>query len=276
MNELKIGKNRIQYKLVGQGKSMLFLHGAFSNGNTWRKVIPELAQQFQCIIPEWPFGGHKLAIQNPLDVTPVGITNLIAAVLDALNLDKVILVANDTGGAYAQIFATRYPNRISHLILSNCEGFEIFPPKKFHSLKYMVRIPGYLWLMSKLFKSTTFLKQNIAFGLLSHQLTGQNIFDLYVKNFVERKSIRTDFKKMAMEWDPKYTLKAANELSEFKKPVLVLWGNDDQELFPIELGRRIQAIFSNATFVEIPNAMTYIQEDNPRAFIENITTFLKR
>ena len=50
---------------------------------------------------------------------------------------------------------------------------------------------------------------------------------------------------------------------------------DDKELFPVELGKRLKSIFQNSTFFEISNSLTYVQEDNPREFIEHIIKFAK-
>ena len=77
------------------------------------------------------------------------------------------------------------------------------------------------------------------------------------------------------EWRTgKYTKKASKELTEFHKPVLILWGVDDSELFPIELGRRLKSIFSNSTFVAVENSKTYVQEDKPRVFVDDMKRFV--
>lgn len=275
MNKLELKGNTIEYQEFGKGHPLIFIHGAFSSGNTWRKVLPELSNYFHCIVPEWPFGGHKIPISTKLDFSPTGIADLINDLLKALNLKNVIIIANDTGGAYAQVFTAKYREKVSHLILSNCEAFEVFPPKKFQSLKSMVKVPGYLWLLAKVFKYKPALKWNITFGLLSHHLKKEEISKFYVKHFVKNKLIRNDFKKLAIEWHPKYTEKSAKELVGFKKPVLILWGMDDKELFPVELGKRLKSIFQNSTFFEISNSLTYVQEDNPREFIEHIIKFAK-
>ena len=44
---------------------------------------------------------------------------------------QVDLVANDTGGAVAQVFAARYPERIRTLTLTNCDVHDNFPPEAF-------------------------------------------------------------------------------------------------------------------------------------------------
>ena len=275
MKQLEIEKNSIEYKITGKGYPILFLHGAFSSGNTWRKIIPELSKHFRCIVPEWPFGGHRTPITNEMDFTPTGIADFISKFLEKLGIEKVMIVANDTGGAYAQVFTAMFDQKVSHLVLTNCEGFEIFPPAKFQSMKTMVKVPGYLRLLALFFSFKPALKLNLTFGLLSHTLTKDEIYEFYVKHFSENNLIRKNFKSLAAEWDPKYTQNAAKELANFTKPVLILWGKDDAILFPIELGRRLHGLFNNSTFIEIADSMTYVQEDNPSLFIENVIKFGK-
>ena len=48
-----------------------------------------------------------------------------------LGLTQVDVVANDTGGAVAQVFAARYPGRIRTLTLTNCDVHDNFPPEAF-------------------------------------------------------------------------------------------------------------------------------------------------
>jgi pimeloyl-ACP methyl ester carboxylesterase len=265
----------LEYNEWGQGEPILFIHGAFSNGNTWRKVIPALSKHYRCIVPEWPFGGHRIPVSKQTDLSPTGVAEIIAQFINSLQLPSVTIIANDTGGAYAQVFAALHPTRVDKLILSNCEGFEVFPPQKFKSLGNSVKIPGYTYLMGQLFRIKSFLKKPITFGLLSNSLSGQDLQDLYVKNFIQNSKVRANFKSLAIAWHPKYTLMAAQKLSEFKKPVLVLWGQDDKALFPVALGKRIAAIFPSSEFIEIPRSMTYIQEDQPQQMVLHILKFLE-
>jgi pimeloyl-ACP methyl ester carboxylesterase len=65
------------------------------------------------------------------EVTLEGVAAMISEFLDALHLDDVVLVGNDTGGAIAQIVATTYPERLGGLVLTSCDAFEHFPPKGF-------------------------------------------------------------------------------------------------------------------------------------------------
>ncbi|GKU80099.1 alpha/beta fold hydrolase [Paenibacillus sp. L3-i20] len=274
MKEAQIEGGRIKYHDYGSGQAIVFLHGALSNGNTWRKVLPLLAHQFRCIAPDLPFGGHSVPLNADTNLNPTGISTLLKQFIDTLELDNIILVGNDTGGAYAQIFATTYPDTISQLILCNTDAFEVFPPKTFSLLKQGVKIPGFTWLMAQAFRFKPLLKTSLVLGLLSHTLSKKELSELYVHHFIHQKGVREDFIKVVNGWSTDYTLLAAEKLVNFQKPVLVIWGADDTKLFPLELGQRVYCIFPKAHFKVINHSLTYVQEDQPEAFVNGLLDFL--
>ena len=53
---------------------------------------------------------------------------MIKEVLDTLGIEQVDLVANDSGGAIAQIFAALNPQRLRTLVLTNCDVHDGWPP----------------------------------------------------------------------------------------------------------------------------------------------------
>ena len=62
---------------------------------------------------------------------------MLEAFCDALGLAELDLVANDTGGAFAQGLAVRAPNRIRTLTLTNCEARDWMPSQ--HELGQLVK-----------------------------------------------------------------------------------------------------------------------------------------
>ncbi|MFC4305410.1 alpha/beta fold hydrolase [Cohnella boryungensis] len=273
MKKAQVNAGIIHYRDMGRGQAIVFLHGTLSNGNTWRKVLPLLAERFRCVVPDLPLGGHSARLVPSADLSPKGIAVMLKEFLDSLELDKVILVGNDTGGAYAQVFATMYPGSLSRLVLCNTDAFEIFPPKAFALLQSGVKIPGFTWLMAQLFRYKSLLKTSLVLGLLSHRLTKDQLSDLYVRHFIRNSGVRADFVKVVKGWSPEYTLLAAKNLENFRQPVLILWGADDRKLFPLELGRRLHALFPNASFKLVPDSLTYVQEDQPETFAYELIHF---
>jgi pimeloyl-ACP methyl ester carboxylesterase len=53
---------------------------------------------------------------------------MLAEVLDALGIDRVDLVGNDSGGAIAQIFAAHHADRLTSFVLTNCDVHDGWPP----------------------------------------------------------------------------------------------------------------------------------------------------
>ena len=53
---------------------------------------------------------------------------MLAQLLDKLSIPAVDIVANDSGGAIAQLFVTRYPKRVRSLLLTNCDTEPDSPP----------------------------------------------------------------------------------------------------------------------------------------------------
>jgi len=65
------------------------------------------------------------------DVSVTANANMLREVLDALKIDKVDLVGNDSGGGIAQIFAATNPDRVRSLTLTNCDTHDNWPPEAF-------------------------------------------------------------------------------------------------------------------------------------------------
>src|SRR5215471_7673344 len=112
----------------GPGRPALFLHGVGTSTYLWRHVIEQLGGQRRCVAVDLPLHGHTPAAADQ-DFSLPGLARFVAGFCDALDLTDVDLVANDTGGAIAQVFAVGRPERLHTLTLTNCEAHDNLPPK---------------------------------------------------------------------------------------------------------------------------------------------------
>jgi len=88
---------RIAYIDRGVGAVVLFLHGFPLNGFQWRGVIDEIVPQRRCIALDlMGLGYSEVAVDQ--DVSPNAQVEMLVSFLDALGIDQVDLVANDSGG----------------------------------------------------------------------------------------------------------------------------------------------------------------------------------
>ena len=76
------------------------------------------------------------------DLSPPGLAALIADFIEALDLENVTLVGNDTGGALCQLVVTRHPERVGRLVLTPCDAYENFLPPAFRYLQALARSPA--------------------------------------------------------------------------------------------------------------------------------------
>ena len=132
-HEIHLSQGTIRYREDGTGEPLLFVHGVVVNGGLWRKVVPRLSKDFRCIVPDWPLGAHELPMNPDADLSPPALAQLVVDFMDALGLETVTLVGNDTGGAICQLVMTRRPDRIGRLVLTSCDAIDNCPPQFFRS-----------------------------------------------------------------------------------------------------------------------------------------------
>src|SRR5207248_8934256 len=65
------------------------------------------------------------------DVSVTANAKMLREFLNALHINQVDLVGNDSGGGIAQIFAALYPERVRSLTLTDCDTHDNWPPEAF-------------------------------------------------------------------------------------------------------------------------------------------------
>src|SRR5271163_164340 len=131
MPSVTLTSGTIHYEKSGpsDGRPLVFVHGYMMGASLWRPLSERLSNRgFLCLAPTWPLGAHPEPMSVEADLTMEGVAAIVGAFLDSLELEDVVLVGNDTGGAVAQILATTADQRLGALVLTSCDAFEHFPP----------------------------------------------------------------------------------------------------------------------------------------------------
>ncbi|MFB9832429.1 haloalkane dehalogenase [Actinoallomurus acaciae] len=98
----------IFYREVGDGTPIVFLHGNPTSSHLWRAVIP--AVPGRRLAPD--LIGMGESGKPAIDYSFADHARYLDAWFDALDLDDVILVGHDWGGALAFDWAARHPERV--------------------------------------------------------------------------------------------------------------------------------------------------------------------
>ena len=111
----------------GAGDAALFLHGFPLNGFQWRGALTRLSPYRRCIAPDFLGMGYT-RVADGQDCGPDAQVEMLVALLDALSVARVDVVANDSGGAVAQLLVARHGERVRSLLLTNCDTEHDSPP----------------------------------------------------------------------------------------------------------------------------------------------------
>lgn len=144
---LKTRFGRIAYFERGSGPAALFLHGFPLNSFQWRGALERLSPDRRCVAPDFMGLGYT-EVADGQDVSPASQVDMLAALLDGLSIPDVDVVANDSGGAVAQLLVTRHPERVRTLLLTNCDVERECPPPAVLPVIDMARAGTYVdaWL----------------------------------------------------------------------------------------------------------------------------------
>lgn len=273
VKSVRVRGSTIRYYEQGTGEPIVFVHGLLVSSYLWRDVVPLLSSQFRCIVPDWPLGSHQLPCEPDAELNPLGLAHMIADFLSALDLNGVTLVGNNTGGALCQMAITNYPQRITRLVLTNCDAYENFLPPRFRPLQWASRVPGLIFLIAQFMRLDAARRLPMAFGALTIKPIPSAVLDEYLWPVIHNPIIRHDVRKMLSSISSKYTLEAATKFGQFTAPVLLAWGKDDP-FFTAEYAVRLKNAFPSARLEFIEDAAALVPEDQPQRLAELITAFI--
>jgi pimeloyl-ACP methyl ester carboxylesterase len=270
--EIELSAGRIQYRDVGSGAPVVFIHGLLVDGTLWRNVTPALEREFRCIVPDWPLGSHRQPMQPGAELSPRGVARLIAEFIERLELDDVTLVANDTGGAIAQLLAVDHPERLARLVLTPCDAFDNFLPRLFRPLQQAARSSAALNAMVQPLRVRRLRRLPMAFGWVTKRPVPDAITDKWLEPFIRNAAIRRDTRRFLLAINARDTLDAAERLRSFQRPVLLAWATEDR-VFPFAHARRLAEILPRATVAEVHDSYSFVPEDQPQELAALIADF---
>jgi pimeloyl-ACP methyl ester carboxylesterase len=121
---------RISYAEAGSGPVALFIHGVLLNKHLWCQQLEALADIRRCIAVDLLAHGDT-EIGPDQDVSVTANANMLREFLDALKIEQVDLIGNDSGGGISQIFAALNPDCVRTLTLTNSDVHDNWPPEAF-------------------------------------------------------------------------------------------------------------------------------------------------
>ena len=220
--------------------------------------------------PDLPLGSHRVPVGPDADQSPRGVARQVISFVEALDLHDVTLVGNDTGGAICQYLLDTDASRIGRLVLTNCDAFEQFPPPSLRRFIELVTRPAALAGAAQAMRATRFRHGRFGFGPFANSFDA-DMTAAWVEPARTDERVRDDLVRFARAIDPDDLVAVGGRLKAFAGPVRLVWGTADP-YFTLDLARRIQAAFTDATIVEVDGARTFVPLDAPDVVADEIVS----
>jgi pimeloyl-ACP methyl ester carboxylesterase len=274
---VQLGDVDVHYKEAGTGdRALILLHGFAASTFSWREVMEPLAAMgagYRVVAFDRPAFGftsrpmpEEWTAGNPY--SQEANVDLTVALMDALGLDRAVLVGNSAGGSVAMAVALRYPERIEALVLVDPAIYTGGSGRAW--LQPLLRTPQMRRVGPLLVR--TIQERGEEFGRSAWHnpdLITPEIWEGY------RQPLQADNWDRAL-WEftvaPR-SLHLPAHLPQLKLPVLVITGDDDR-IVPTEQSIRLAGELPRADLVVIPNCGHVPQEECPQPFLTAVRAFL--
>jgi pimeloyl-ACP methyl ester carboxylesterase len=268
---------KIAYLDVGQGPPLILLHGCPFSGYEYKDIIPRLSKTHRVIVPDLiGLGDTPVKLDQdyrlPHDVT------MVIELMDQLGIKSASFVAHDHGGATALLMMNKAPERMERIVLTNIEAYDRWPSKP--ELPYLKGIvnPVTSPLLYHAF-GMDWLKKK-AFGVAFYQpdkvpMADYRAFTMQHTSSPERwQRLRRFF---GWQLDPahnKITMTALPGMRTYSKPVLLLWGERDENFGP-DIARRLMRDIPGVTGIRwMWNSAHMPMMEEPEAYAGEVENFL--
>ncbi len=240
----------------GEGRPVVFFHGEPTWSYLWRKVIPPVRDAgYRCIAPDYAGFGRS---DKPTDLGWYSYdrhTQLMAGLLDDLDLREATAVVHDWGGPIGLRLAVEHPDWISRLVIMDSG---LFTGEQRMSEA---------WLRFRDFvERTDDLPVSMLVRRACHTDPGDDVAAAYDAPFPtpESKAGARSF-PLILPTSPEMPGAAAGKraleaLRGDERPALVLWAAADPVL-PFEVGEAFAGLLGAGPPRKVENASHFLQED---------------
>jgi pimeloyl-ACP methyl ester carboxylesterase len=268
----EVSSGRIAYFEQGSGPAALFVCGVPLNGFHWRHVMAGVADQRRCIALDLMGLGYT-EVSSTQDLSFTAQAQMIRQFLDALGLEIVDLVGNDSGGAIAQIFAGHNADRLRTLTLTNCDVHDGWPPEAVLPNIDAARKGTLADVFQSLLDDPEAARARFSRAFADPSVLTDEVLRVYLEPLLATEARRAAFHRYWLAFDCRQTVAIERQLQSLQVPTLVVWGMDDI-FFDVKWAYWLKKTIPGVVrIVEVPGAKLFFPEDQPMALVKPLREF---
>lgn len=246
------------------GPAVLMLHGFGASLQSWDGWAAGLEDRFRVIRLDLP--GFALTGPDPTgDYTDARGVAVLAALLDALGIERAAVIGNSMGGRLAWRFALAHPGRVTHLVLVAPDGFA--PPGRAYGEREgaapLMRVLPYA-LPRRMLRDTL----AAAYGDAA-RMTEADVARAH--DLMRAPGVRA---AMIARMEQRVIDDPRPLLARLAPPVLLVWGERDR-MIPAAHARDWLAVLPAARHVELPGLGHVPQEEDAAGSLPLVRAFLE-
>lgn len=129
MPKARVEGINIHYMTVGRGPDIVMIHGFLGNLAVWHlNIAPALRREFR--LTTYDLRGHGYSEVTPNGYAADDMARDLKALLDALEIERPVLVGHSFGADICLYFANLYPDRVSKIVASEPGLAALVPQRK--------------------------------------------------------------------------------------------------------------------------------------------------
>jgi pimeloyl-ACP methyl ester carboxylesterase len=261
----------IAFVEMGDGPVALFVHGVLLNGYLWRDSVEALSDTRRCIALDLlGHGGTKA--KAGVDSSFAGNAKMLNAFIEALGIDRVDIVANDTGGGVSQIFAAEHPEKVRSLTLTNCDAHDNYPPKALEGLVGIAKGGGLGALGGTWLSNPAAVRHS--FGVAYEDVDAipdERINTYLAPVFASEDNV--ELLRQLILTPNSQNVSIEPKLRQVKAPALIMWGTDDV-FFDKKWAYWLKDTLPGARdVVEVDGGRLFWPEERSQFFTESVRRF---
>ena len=264
---------------LGKGEPLLFMHGITLTAACWASLIATLTSSHSIAIDMPGHGGSEGADHSKADLRRF-YTQMIVGCLDDLGTRSAHLIGHSYSAMFALWLALDSPERVRSVVVVGTPSvaFGAHPDLLFRMLSLRGIGPAMLSTPSPLFIYRRMLAASLgprAIAIMPREVIRTCHLGMRRKGFTRTVStyLREQFRGMNSR--PQFYVLQDEELRQIRKPVLILWGEEDDRYQSIAEGRQRAALIPNARFALVPGGHAPWLDD-VAACSREIVAFLAR
>ncbi len=279
---IHLKRNDVSVRLqeVGEGPPVLFIHGALVNGGSYSSLVSRLTH-FRCLVLDRPGAGLSDPLAKPptIETLPSFGDDLVADVLDALEIDSAHVVSSSFGGYFALRGAAAHPDRVRRIVHFS---FPVGAPVDRFPLSQRMMGWPFVWRILQVPPTRPAVRMMFRMTGQGQSLTNGGITQHDIDGWIAvLRHTDTRRNEMAMGrsfFTPRGIAELSltdDELARIGCPVLLYWG-ENEPVGGADVARRLADRIPNAELELIPGSGHAPWLDDLDRAAKTVTAFFNR